>query len=54
MEQASSSAAVYLRQGVRAIDETLGEGFAAKKPALVAAFMQAVATDMAAALPSAP
>lgn len=47
-EQASMTAAGYLVKAKREIDEAFGDGFAAKNPALVAAFMQTCAADMGA------
>jgi hypothetical protein len=46
LEQAPTTAAVYLRAAKREIDSVFGEGYAAKNPALVAAFIQAAASDM--------
>jgi len=48
-EQTSMTAASYLASAKREIDETFGDGYAAKNPALVAAFMQTCAADMGAA-----
>ena len=45
MNQAGPTAAVYLRAAVDAIDEKFGEGYAAKHPELVGAFMQVCAQD---------
>lgn len=46
VDQAPSTAAVYLRAAKREIDSVFGEGYATKNPALVAAFIQAAASDM--------
>lgn len=48
-EQTSMTAAGYLASAKREIDEAFGDGYAAKNPALVAAFMQTCAADMGAA-----
>jgi hypothetical protein len=47
--QASDSASDYLSRARRHIDNEFGEGYAAKNPNLVAAFMQVSAADFAAA-----
>lgn len=47
LRQASMTAEDYMRSAKRSIDETFGDGYAAKNPALVAAFMQTAATDFA-------
>jgi hypothetical protein len=44
--QASDTAATYLRHAVHEIDELFGNGYAAKNPQLIAAFMHAAASDM--------
>lgn len=49
VESAPATAAQYLRAAKREIDQAFGEGYAAKNPILVAAFMQAAAADMSAA-----
>lgn len=49
MQQASMTAASYMSKAKSEIDEAFGDGYAAKNPALVAAFMQACASDMGAA-----
>lgn len=46
MNQASDTAAVYLRRAITEIDKSFGEGFAEKNPNLVGAFMQAAASDL--------
>lgn len=46
--QASDTAATYLRRALHEIDELYGNGYAAKNPQLVAAFMQTAASDMTA------
>lgn len=48
-QQASMTAAGYLVKAKREIDEAFGDGYAAKNPALVAAFIQTCAADMGAA-----
>lgn len=45
-EQAPMSAAHYLYSAKRNIDEVFGEGYAAKNPALVAAFILACSNEM--------
>ncbi|MGA9267877.1 MAG: hypothetical protein WBV79_15700 [Rhodomicrobium sp.] len=45
MRQAYKTAAEYLNAAVREIDAEFGEGYAAKHPELVAAFMQTAAHD---------
>ena len=50
MRQASMTADEYLREAISRIDARLGEGYAAKNPALIGAFMAAAAQDYAAAL----
>ena len=47
--QASDTASVYLGRAHREIDKEFGEGYAAKNPQLVAAFMQVASADMSAA-----
>lgn len=49
MDGARDTAAAYMSSAKREIDQTFGEGYAAKNPSLVAAFMQAAAADMSAA-----
>lgn len=45
LRQAPMTAADYMRSAKDSIDETFGDGYAAKNPALVAAFMQTAAAD---------
>lgn len=45
-DQATSTTASYLATAKREIDRLFGEGYAAKNPALVAAFIQTAAADM--------
>ncbi|WP_321346436.1 hypothetical protein [Halopseudomonas oceani] len=45
VDQASGTAAHYMREAVREIDAQFGDGFAAANPGLVAAFMQTCAAD---------
>jgi hypothetical protein len=47
---ADKSAADYLAKAHRSIDDRFGAGFAAKNPALVAAFMRVAASDFNTAL----
>lgn len=47
--QAHGTAAVYMRAAKMDIDETFGDGYAAKHPELVAAYMAAATRDFAAA-----
>jgi hypothetical protein len=49
MNQAGSTAHRYLADAINAIDQELGEGYAAKHPELMAAFIRTAATDFAAA-----
>lgn len=49
MRQAGYTAEEYMRAAIKSIDETFGEGYAKANPVLVAAFMQTVAADLAAA-----
>jgi hypothetical protein len=49
LNQASMTASDYLAKAKLEIDKAFGEGYAAKNPALVAAFMQTCAADMGAA-----
>lgn len=53
VEQAPMTAASYMHEAVRRIDEKFGQGYAAANPALVGAFMQAAASDFAASLAAA-
>ena len=46
LDQAPTTAAVYLRTAKREIDSLFGEGYAAKNPALVIEFIQAAASDV--------
>jgi len=46
LDQAPSTAAIYLRAAKREIDLVFGDGYAALNPALVAAFIHAAASDM--------
>ena len=48
-QQAPEMVASYLRQAKKEIDLTFGDGYAAKNPALVAAVIQAAASDMGSA-----
>ena len=50
LNQASMTADAYMSSAVREIDATFGNGFAKANPVLVAAFMQAAASDFAATL----
>nr|VFK78785.1 MAG: hypothetical protein BECKSD772D_GA0070982_102517 [Candidatus Kentron sp. SD] len=50
MEQAPSTVDVYLRQAKERIDSIFGDGYAKKNPELVAAFIQAAASDMNSAI----
>jgi hypothetical protein len=43
--QAPDTAGQYLRAAIRQIDAELGEGYAAKNPQLIAAFIKAAAMD---------
>ncbi|KAE9648084.1 hypothetical protein EJA70_02870 [Pseudomonas sp. PB103] len=45
VEQAPDTAGRYLRAAIRQIDAELGDGYAAKNPQLIAAFIKAAATD---------
>ena len=45
MRQAGMTAHTYLLDGIRAIDEKLGAGYAAAHPELLGAFMQTAASD---------
>lgn len=45
MDQAPKTVVGYMQDAVRYIDSEFGEGYAAKNPALVAAFIQACAQD---------
>ena len=45
MRQASMTADAYLNNAVNRIDATLGEGYAAAHPELIAVFMQVCAQD---------
>jgi hypothetical protein len=47
LRQAPMTAQNYFIDAVRIIDEKFGEGYAAKHPELVAAFMQVCASDFA-------
>lgn len=49
LRQAPMTAATYLDEAVRCIDARFGEGYSAKHPELVAAFMQVCAQDFGAA-----
>ncbi len=49
MNQASDSTTVYLRRAKSEIDSIFGDGYAIKNPQLIAAFIQAAATDMSGA-----
>lgn len=49
-DQASGTAATYLAQAQRHIDESFGKGFAEANPSLIAAFMQVAAVDFATAV----
>jgi hypothetical protein len=50
MQQASMTAHDYLLAAVRDIDAILGDGYAAKHPELIGAFMQTAALDFAAGI----
>jgi hypothetical protein len=50
VRQASGTTRDHLIDAIEAIDEHLGKGYARKNPALIAAFMQAAATDYAATI----
>lgn len=45
LDQASGTAATYLRAAQREIDDAFGVGYAADHPELVAAFMKTAAAD---------
>jgi hypothetical protein len=45
MEQGVMSAEFYLLGAIRCIDKELGDGYAAKHPELIAAFMQVAHAD---------
>lgn len=45
LRQASTTADDYLRNAISNIDKLLGEGYAAKHPELVGAFMRTAAAD---------
>ncbi|RYF25593.1 MAG: hypothetical protein EOO23_08930 [Comamonadaceae bacterium] len=45
LQQATQTSAQYLRHAKRDIDELFGDGYAAKNPSLVAAYMQTAAAD---------
>ncbi len=45
MRQASMTAHDYFHAAIDAIDKRLGDGYAAKHPELIAAFMQTAARD---------
>lgn len=47
MRQASMTVDVYLSEAVERIDRRFGDGYAAKNPALVGAFIQAASMDFA-------
>ncbi len=46
MRQASSTAEVYFKDAITVIDNTFDKGYAQAHPELVAAFMNAAASDM--------
>lgn len=48
-DQAPSTADAYLRHGVDALDRTFGKGYAKANPELLAAYIQACATDFTSA-----
>jgi hypothetical protein len=50
MRQASLTAADYMDAAVEQIDRKFGDGFSKRNPALVGAFMNASALDLAAAI----
>jgi hypothetical protein len=50
MRQAPMTAQTYLIQGIKVIDAELGEGYAAKHPELLRAFIQTCALDLATAV----
>lgn len=52
MDQASSTAAIYLQRARGEIDKQFGVGFAEANPTLVAAFMATAASDLAAGMHS--
>jgi hypothetical protein len=49
MQQSGSTAQHYMGTAIADIDRMLGEGYAKKNPALIAAFMQTAALDFHAA-----
>jgi hypothetical protein len=49
LTQASDTAESYFNRAVRHIDERFGDGYAAKNPQLIGAFMQTAAIDFATA-----
>jgi len=46
LQQSTMTAATYLAKAKREIDETFGEGYAAKNSAVLAAFISAASADM--------
>ena len=46
LQQSTMTAATYLIKAKREIDEVFGEGYAAKNPAIVSAFIAAASADM--------
>ena len=46
LQQAHSTADLYLSEAIDSIEKRLGKGYAAKHPELVAAFMQTAARDL--------
>ena len=46
LHQAPDTVSVFLHRAISEIDDTFGDGYAAKNPQLVAAFIQAAATDI--------
>jgi len=52
MRQAPETAALYLREAVKAIDAQFGAGYAVANPALVAAFMASCTADFKACMVS--
>jgi len=54
MEGAMVTADTYLHKGIESLDKAFGEGYAAKNPALLGAFIQTAAQDYHAALTTKP
>ncbi len=45
LSQATDTTATYMRRAQREIDDQFGDGYAAKHPELIVAFMQTAASD---------